>query len=436
RRTSLARGIVRVLRTSILDPSSLDVVLDEDMRERGSLARGADRTRLVIRGPDTLAHLLFPPSADAFADAYLRGDLDIEGDVTAAVAAAGSLDPRRLRATGIRRLFRWGIELRRGTPAPRPLVRVAGLSGRRHSRARDMEAVRFHYDVGEAFYESWLDRRLTYSCGYFPDGTADSDAATVLDEAQDAKLGLIARKLRVKASTRLLDIGSGWGSLVQFVAEQHGVEAVGVTLSQQQSDEANSRLHDAGLAHLARTEVRDYRDLAELGSFDVIASVGMFEHVGQAHLSAYFGAAYEVLQPGGLFLNHGIATARRMGSRLCRGGPASPGRFVERYVFPDGELVTIEEAVRVARRAGFEVIDVQSLRPHYALTLAAWVARLEDRWSAAVAAAGEEVARTWRLYLSAARLGFEQGNLDVYQMLLAKPVGHGVPAKLPLRPWW
>ena len=182
--------------------------------------------------------------------------------------------------------------------------------------------------------------------------------------------------------------------------------------------------------------MRDYRDVAQLGTFDIVASVGMFEHVGRANMPAYFGAAYAALRPGGRFLNHGIAATTRPDSRMRRPGPTSPGRFVDRYVFPDGELVTIEEAVAYARDAGFEVIDVASLRPHYALTLAAWIERLEDRGVEAVAAAGEEIVRTWRLYLSAARLGFEHGSLDVYQMLLAKPRGNNLPAERPLRSWW
>jgi cyclopropane-fatty-acyl-phospholipid synthase len=181
--------------------------------------------------------------------------------------------------------------------------------------------------------------------------------------------------------------------------------------------------------------VRDYRDLGPLGPFDAAASVGMFEHVGRANLPVYFRSAYEALRPGGLFLNHGIAQASPTQSRLR--SPLHPlaSHFVDRYVFPDGELVSVEAAIAAARAAGFELIDVQSLRPHYALTLAAWVARLEANWDAALAAAGEEVARTWRLYMSAAQLGFERGDLDVCQLLLAKPDRDG-PARLPLRPWW
>ena len=224
---------------------------------------------------------------------------------------------------------------------------------------------------------------------------------------------------------RLLDIGCGWGSLLSLAAERHDIRAIGVTLSQRQADEANRRARRAGLGERVSAHVLDYRDMAGLGRFDAVASVGMFEHVGRANLPTYFRAAFDALEPGGLFLNHGIAGSgpRRRPSGLRPRG----NRFLQRYVFPDGELVAIEDAVGFARAAGFEVIDVQSLRPHYALTLAAWIERLEASWPTAVEAAGDEVARTWRLYMSAARLGFERGELDVCQLLLAKPAKAGRP---------
>jgi cyclopropane-fatty-acyl-phospholipid synthase len=393
------------------------------------------RARVVVNGPDALGRPLFPPTPDAFAEGFLRGDLDIEGDVMAAVDAGGAFDLRRLGPADIRRLVRWGTTLRRGAASAAPLRRTAGMVGTRHSRARDLAAIRFHYDVGEAFYGLWLDRRLTYSCAYFPPATTPDAAAATLDEAQEAKLGLVARKLRLELGMRLLDIGCGWGSLLGYAAASVGVDAVGVTLSERQTDEANRRLVAAGLEGLARSEVRDYRDLGPLGQFDAAASVGMFEHVGRANLAKYFRAAFDALRPGGLFLNHGIAQARPTESRLRSPLRPPASHFIDRYVFPDGELVSIETAITAARVAGFELVDVQSLRPHYALTLAAWVARLEANWDAAVVAAGEEVARTWRLYMSAARLGFERGDLDVCQLLLAKPDSDG-PARLPLRPWW
>jgi cyclopropane-fatty-acyl-phospholipid synthase len=215
-----------------------------------------------------------------------------------------------------------------------------------------------------------------------------------------------------------------------------------VTLSERQAAEANRRAVLLGLGSRVRAEVRDYRDLVGLGSFDAVASVGMFEHVGAAMLPAYFRAAYSALQPGGRFLNHGIASAvhgrpRALVPTRGRRDVRRPAPFVERHVFPDGELVPVERAIADARDvAGFELLDVQSLRPHYALTLRAWVQRLEDGWPEAVAAAGEEVARTWRLYMTGVRIGFERGDLDVVQLLLARPTVEGRPAPRPLRPWW
>ena len=437
RRLALARAIVGLLRRAVVDPAELEIVLDESGGAAGAVAAPPARggAIVIIRSPDALARLLVPPTPDGFAEAYLRGDIDIRGDVMAAVGAGQTLDLRRIGARRLSRLVRWTLELRRGTRTSATLGRVARVAGPRHSRARDMAAVRFHYDVGDAFYRLWLDRRLTYSCAYFPDDTAPASAGDRLDNAQEAKLDLIARKLRLRPGDRLLDIGCGWGSLINFAAERYESEAIGVTLSEKQAAEANVRAATAGLDDRARALVLDYRDLAGLGQFDAVASVGMFEHVGRSNLPAYFRAAFDALRPGRLFLNHGIATADppRLGVRPDM--RPRTGRFIDRFVFPDGELVRVEEAVAQARAAGFEVLDVQSLRRHYALTLAGWIARLEEHWTDAVEAAGEEVARTWRLYMSGARLGFERGELDVCQLLLGKPGPDG-RLDVPLRAWW
>jgi cyclopropane-fatty-acyl-phospholipid synthase len=416
RRRALARGILREATGAL--PSPLDIVLAGEPGWDEPIATG--RARIVVRDPAALGRLLWPPTPEGLAEGYLRGDLDIVGDIASVIGPAEGFDLRRLGPAGMRRVVRWGLELRQGSePAP-TLQRFARLRGPVHSQARDLEAIRFHYDVGNDFFRLWLDRRLTYSSAYF----ASPDDP--IDAAQDAKLDLICRKLALQPGRRLLDIGCGWGSLIGFAAERHGVAAVGVTLSERQAAYANATADERGWA--ARAQVRDYRDLEPLGTFHAIASVGMFEHVGRANLGTYFAAAHAAMRPGGLFLNHGIASA-------APGQSGPRGSFVDRYVFPDGELVPIEDTLRAARAAGFEVIDVESLRPHYALTLAAWVRGLEAHWDAAVAAAGEEVARTWRLYMTAARLGFEHGDLDVFQMLLARPAEDG-PASRPLRPWW
>lgn len=430
RRRALARMVLAILAKAVPDPTGVALRLDDGPTARSGRPASAS---IRINGPDAVGRLIWPPTPDTFAEGYLRGDLDIDGDVGSAIEAAQELDFRRLDPIDLRRLVRFGAELRRRTPGAPTLRRTARLSGPRHSRARDLEAVRFHYDVGENFYRLWLDRRLTYSCGYF---ARSDDPATDLDTAQEAKLDLICRKLDLREGQRLLDIGCGWGSLVVFAAERYDVDVIGVTLSERQARETNRRAAEAGVSDRVRAEVRDYRDLADLGPFDAVASVGMFEHVGIANLPAYFSAAYHVLAPGGRFLNHGIASTSPRRSF----GPPGVGRgsrFLERYVFPDGELASVEHTVGVARGdIGFELLDIQLLRPHYALTLRAWVERLEQSWEAAVAAAGEEVARTWRLYMSGARLSFEQGENDVAQVLLGRPLGVRGPAPRPLRPWW
>jgi cyclopropane-fatty-acyl-phospholipid synthase len=446
RQMTLARTVVRTLSRGLPADTALTLDVDDgapraaDAEATSDAAASAERrARVRIHGPDALVRML-PPTENAFADAYLRGDIDIDGDIASAIEATRDVDLRRLSPGELRRVIRWSMELRRtrGRLPVAPLGRPAArLTGRRHSRARDLEAIRFHYDVGESYFRLWLDRRLTYSCAYFE---RDDDPAGDLDAAQEAKLDLVCRKLDLRPGQRLLDIGCGWGSLVLFAAERYKVDAVGVTLSQRQADETNRRAALMGLEHRVRAEVRDYRDLQELGTFEALASIGMFEHVGDAHLSRYFRAAFDALAPGGRFLNHGIATAERGRASRSRGawrGGLRRATFTERYVFPDGELVPVERAVQVARdAAGFEVVDLQSLRPHYALTLQAWVTRLESAWDEATAAAGEEVARTWRLYMAGARVGFERGDLDVAQLLLARPTAADRPAPRPLRSWW
>ncbi|NJD29964.1 MAG: class I SAM-dependent methyltransferase [Chloroflexi bacterium] len=423
RRLAIAREVLQLVGRALAPGGELELVLAGDASSERTHA-----ARVVVNGPDALGRLLWPPSADALGEAYLRGDIEIEGDIWAAVGAGRSFDVRHL-ARSLPRLVRLGLELRRGAGPGPQLRRRARLVGRRHSRARDMAAVRFHYDVGNEFYALWLDRRFVYSCAYF------EAPRTNLDDAQEAKLDLICRKLRLAQGMRLLDVGCGWGSLLIYAAERYGVDATGITLSPVQAAWATDAIQQRGLEASARTIVHDYRDLGALGVFDAVASVGMFEHVGRDHLPEYFRAALRALRPGGRFLNHGIATATTADGLRPRWLRFSDGGFVGRYVFPDGELVTVEEAVAVARRAGFELIDLQRLRPHYALTLKAWVERLEAAAARARELVDEEVYRTWRIYMAAARRGFEDGSLDVAQLLLARPDA-GSPADLPLRPWW
>ncbi|HXF82726.1 MAG TPA: cyclopropane-fatty-acyl-phospholipid synthase family protein, partial [bacterium] len=296
------------------------------------------------------------------------------------------------------------------TAAPGRVPPRARVSGRIHSPSRDRTAVRHHYDIGNDFYALWLDRRLVYSCAYFPTGTED------LDAAQEAKLELICRKVRLRPNERLLDIGCGWGGLVAYAAERYGARAVGITLSEPQASLGRERLRAAGLEDRAEIRVCDYREVAD-GPFDKIVSVGMVEHVGRPQLPAYFRQAWRLLRPGGLFLNHGITV---------RGG-AVPWRrarrqsFIQAHIFPDGELLPIADNLAPAQQVGFEVRDVENLREHYARTLRLWRQRLEARRAEAVAQVGEERYRMWRIYLAACAQGFAVGRTQVFQTLLARP---------------
>jgi cyclopropane-fatty-acyl-phospholipid synthase len=390
-------------------------------------AHGAQPTfTLVIRRPAALRRMLLPPTDLAIGEAFVHGDFDVEGDIFAFTSLPERLSSLRLSATDWARLAVRASELCDEAP-PRRGRSPALLSGERHSAARDAAAVQFHYDVGNDFYRLWLDERMVYSCACFR-----SPEAT-LDDAQLAKLDLVLDKLQLRDGMRLLDIGCGWGGLLIRAAERYSrLEAVGITLANHQHRLANERIAAAGFADRCRVELLDYRDArSRLGSFDRIASIGMAEHVGRARMWAYFAAARQALRPGGLFLNHAITRqpARDTAAGLFR-GPV--GRllgmqrgFIDAYVFPDGELLTLSEMLAAAQANGFEVHDVQSLRPHYPWTLRHWVRRLESRWDDAVAAAGETVARTWRLYMAGVLPGFDAAQLDVHQQLLALPRADG-----------
>ncbi len=366
------------------------------------------RVTLVLTHPGALRAMLRGPLDLALGEAFVGGDFEIEGDLEAAFALVDGLPKPGARE--IAAMAAHTARLPRTHPLTAALPRAAQLRGSKHSRERDRLAIAHHYDVGNDFYRLWLDRRLVYSCAYFPRGDED------LDAAQEAKLDLICRKLRLRPGERFLDIGCGWGGLVTYAAERYGVQAVGITLSRAQANLAAEEIARAGLADRCTVEIRDYRDLPS-EPFDKIASVGMFEHVGRERLPEYFATAYAALRPGGLFLNHGIAAVRSLRPPWPRGRSS----FVDRYVFPDGELVPIGEALGVAEDAGFEVRDVESLREHYARTLRAWRDRLETRHAEAIAAAGEAVFRTWRLFMAASAHGFATGRLNVYQALLARP---------------
>ena len=286
--------------------------------------------------------------------------------------------------------------------------------GRRHSLDRDRIAVRHHYDVSNAFYRRLLGPSLVYSCAYF----ASPDES--LEVAQERKLELVCQKLRLQAGERLLDIGAGWGSLLLHAARHHGVRGVGITLSEPQAAHARARVREAGLSDRIEIRVADYREVDD-GPYDKIASVGMVEHVGIAHLGAYAARIARLLRPGGLLLNHGIA---RMFS-----DPAGAKSLIQRYVFPDGELPRLADVVTALQGGGLEPRDVESLREHYGLTLRRWLANLEHEHDAVVAEVGVERERVWRLYMLGSALAFEDGDISVFQILAGRPGG---PLGLPL----
>ncbi len=361
---------------------------------------------LVLKHPAALWRMFHDPSELHLGEAYVYDDFDVEGDIEAAMELGAVLVQTQYT---LRERLHFGSRLKKlphGTNHHGP-DRSAHLPGRLHSERRDREAIAYHYNLPTDFYALFLDRSMVYSCAYFE--TPDVD----LESAQVRKLDYLCRKLRLRRGDRLLDIGCGWGALVLHAAREYGVHALGVTLSQPQAEMARKRIEAAGLNDRCRVEVRDYREIEEHQAYDKIVSVGMFEHVGEKMLPAYFHHAWQLLRPRGVFLNHGIAysaTYRRQGES-----------FVDRYVFPDGELVPINVALRSAEESGFELRDVESLREHYAITLRHWVKRLEKNAEQARQITNEQVYRIWRLYMAGSAYGFRSGRLNLYQTLLAKP---------------
>jgi cyclopropane-fatty-acyl-phospholipid synthase len=342
--------------------------------------------------------------------AYVAGELDLEGEIWPVLALrdAGA-DLRtgwREWASGLRAALSTGA-LRPVRLAPPP--EEARLRGRRHSRQRDAAAVSHHYDVGNDFYRIVLGPSMTYSCAYF------ASPGQPLTDAQRDKHELICRKLRLRPGERLLDVGCGWGSLAIHAADRFGVRVVGVTLSRTQADLAAKRVAEAGLTDSVEIRLQDERDVSD-GPYDAISSVGMFEHVGADRLAAYFRHLHELLRPSGRLLNHGISRPPGEGERTR----FKPRSFIDRYVFPDGELHEIGHVVSTVQEAGFEARDVESLREHYALTLRHWVANLERDRDAAVRLAGEGRYRVWRLYMAASACNFEAGRTQVHQVLAVR----------------
>jgi cyclopropane-fatty-acyl-phospholipid synthase len=363
---------------------------------------------LVLTHPGALREMFLSASELTLGEAFVFGDFEIEGDMEAALDLADYLlehgDRTLAQSLHLAGMLR-KLPERRPARAGR---QAATLPGTPHSKERDRHAISYHYDLPPEFFGLWLDRNLQYSSAYFTRREMD------LDTAQNQKLDYICRKLRLRRGDRLLDIGCGWGGLLIHAAAHYDAQAVGITLSVPQAELARQRIRDSGLNDRCRVEVCDYRDLEADQQFDRIASVGMFEHVGEARLQEYFTVAWRLLRPGGAFLNSGIAAS----SAWHRHRPS----FIDHYVFPDGELVPLSTSLGAAEGSGFEVRDVESLREHYALTLHDWLQRLEAHAEDARRVTDETTYRTWRLYIAASERRFRSGQLNLYQVLLAKPV--------------
>ena len=353
------------------------------------------------RSKDALAYAVASPGQLGLGRAYVAGEIQVD-DMDAVIGLLNDWQPPHVGAAGKARLIAAALRaagVRRPPPAPKAEIH---LRGRKHSSERDREAVRHHYDVGNEFFALFLDESMTYSCAIFSRG------AKTLEEAQETKLDLVCTKLALQEGERVLDVGCGWGSFVMHAASRYGVEAVGITLSEPQAELARQRVADAGLADRIEIRVQDYRELAG-ESFDAVASIGMVEHVGEAQIDTYAEQLASMLKPGGRLLNHGI-------SRL-RHGSVEGGPFSERYVFPDGETLHVSRVILALERAGFIVRHVEEFGADYAETLRHWIANLDENLERAEQIAGPERLRVWRLYLRAARNGFEIDFTSVYQVL-------------------
>jgi cyclopropane-fatty-acyl-phospholipid synthase len=366
------------------------------------------RCTLVLKHPGTLRRLCTDPSELSLGEAYIYDDVDIEGDVETVFELADHLLEFDSSGLGHRvQLMRLFHELPDDADSPFPNQPARKLSGPLHSKKRDSQAVRYHYDLPPDFFALFLDRAMQYSSAYFQNRTE-----TALDAAQERKMNYICSKLQLHPGETLLDIGCGWGGFLVFAAAHYGVRALGITLSVPQAEAARERVRNAGLSQQCRVEVCDYRDLEGAQSFDKIVSVGMFEHVGHEMLPEFFKAAWHRLNWNGLFLNSGISANALEQQR----GPS----FIDRYVFPDGDLVPISTALTAAEGAGFEVRDVENLREHYGLTLRQWVRRLEQRAEDARRLTDETTYRIWRLYMAGSARRFLAGRLNTYHTLLLK----------------
>ncbi|PAA13124.1 C17 cyclopropane fatty acid synthase CfaB [Pseudomonas fragi] len=346
---------------------------------------------IVVKDP-TLVSQFTHPSLDLLGSAFVEGRLELEGSISEAIRVCDELSQAL-------------VDDDENTPPPRVY----------HDKATDAESISYHYDLSNDFYQLWLDHDMAYSCGYFETGEES------LDEAQQAKFRLLCRKLRLKPGEYLLDVGCGWGGLARFAAREYGVKVFGITLSKEQLKLARERVNAEGLQDKVDLQLLDYRDLPQDGRFDKIVSVGMFEHVGHANLREYCEILSRAVREGGLVMNHGITSKHTDGRQVGRGA----GDFIDRYVFPNGELPHLSMMTAEISEAGLEVVDVESLRLHYARTLEHWSQRLENKLDAAAKQVPEQALRIWRLYLAGCAYAFAHGWINIDQILATKPHADG-----------
>ncbi len=365
-----------------------------------------DAPTFFVRRPTALGHFLSAPGTLGLGRAYVDGSLAVD-DLDGAFVVVDEWEPPRISVPDRVRL---GMALV-AAAAPGGLPRRPGLEltlrGQLHSAERDAAAVRYHYDVGNDFFALFLDESMTYSCAIFSRG------AQTLADAQRTKLDMVASKLELRAGMRVLDVGCGWGSFAIHAAREYGVEVLGITLSELQAELARERVTQAGLGEMVEIRVADYRRLPR-SSFDAIASIGMSEHVGERQIDLYAQSLFELLRPGGLLLNHAIAALDPAEKPL-------EDLFSTRYVFPDGEPLSLSRVQLALERAGFHTEHVEGFREDYAVTLSHWAQRLDGRLDEAEALAGVERTRVWRLYLRAAGRGFTTGLTAVYQVRTRRP---------------
>jgi cyclopropane-fatty-acyl-phospholipid synthase len=380
--------------------------------------------RIEVKSPIAVAYLAQAPGELGLARAYVSGHIDVHGDLYTLLSRMWSLTlndiPLREKLDAIRSLGVKPLLMR--VPPPPQEVRRSALArlGSRHAKRRDAKAISHHYDVSNRFYEWVLGPSMTYTCAVFP--TEDA----TLEEAQYTKHDLVAKKLGLKPGMRLLDVGCGWGGMVMHAAEKYGVKALGVTLSRQQAEWAQKAIAERGLGDLAEVRHMDYRDVTETG-FDAISSIGLTEHIGKDNLPFYFRFLHSKLKPGGRLLNHCITRPTGKEKTINTGG------FINRYIFPDGELESVGYLIRQMEDNGFEIRHEENLREHYAKTLRFWCANLEKHWDEAVQEVGRAIARIWRLYMAGCVVGFERNKVQLHQVLAVKLESDG-RSHVPLRP--